>query len=147
LQEALKDDFKAQNLAKFDSAQNFISKWSAPRGRSGGILVGIKKETFEIHEHVVGDHYVRILLTDKTINFKWNSIVVYGAAQADKKVAFLTELSSVCHSSKFPLMVAGDFSIVRNSTEKNKAVGYSRWSFLFNAILCFFEVASIFIIP
>jgi hypothetical protein len=102
----LKDNFRTQDLAKFDSAHNFIWKWSTLRGRSGGILVGIRKETFYLHEYEAGDHYVRILLTDKTINFKWNLIVVYGAAQEHKKVAFLTEQSSVCHSSKFPLLVA-----------------------------------------
>jgi exonuclease III len=37
LQETLKDDFKAQDLAKFDSAKNFIWNWSAPRGRLGCI--------------------------------------------------------------------------------------------------------------
>lgn len=61
--------------------------------------------------------------------------MVYGAAQIEHKEEFLTELSQVCQDSSYPILVGGDFNIIRRETEKNKEDGYNRWSFLFNAII------------
>ena len=105
LQETLKSDFSAQDLANIDNKQLFLWHWSALKGRSGGILVGIRKSTFDVHEHQSSDHFVRILLTDKILKFRWNLVIVYGAAQNEGKVDFLTDWSHMCHDSKVPLLV------------------------------------------
>lgn len=36
-----------------------------------------------------------------------------------KKIKFLTELSRFCAAGSEPLLIGGDFNIVRNSSEKN----------------------------
>ena len=47
-------------------------------------------------------------------------MAVYGASQAKKKDEFLAELVTACSScSSVPLMVGGDFIIIRNPSEKN----------------------------
>jgi hypothetical protein len=46
------------------------------RGRSGGVLVGIREETFNIHENEAYDHFLKILVTHNKSNFKWNLIIV-----------------------------------------------------------------------
>lgn len=61
--------------------------------------------------------------------------MVYGDAQDHGKENFLPELSSVCHSFKFPALIGGDFNIIRRENEKNKPGGVNIWSFLFNAII------------
>jgi hypothetical protein len=60
---------------------------------------------------------------------------VYGAAQDDNKNRFLSELSSFCSRSKFPLLVGGDFNIPRKREEKNKPGGINKQSSLFNSII------------
>lgn len=51
------------------------------------------------------------------------------------KESFFTELSYVCQKQEYPLLVGGDFNIIRRASEKNKSGGCSRWSFLFNAVI------------
>jgi hypothetical protein len=51
------------------------------RGRSGGILLGVNKETYDLVEKPMGTYYVRFLVASKKDNFTWNLVVVYGDAQ------------------------------------------------------------------
>ena len=60
---------------------------------SGGILVGINGDNFDIINVEIGVYFIRILVFDKKENFDWNLVVVYGDAQISGKAAFLAELS------------------------------------------------------
>jgi hypothetical protein len=62
-------------------------------------------------------------------------VAVYGAAQDRHKPSFLTELVRVCENETLPLMVGGDFNIIRRQEEKNNDNFYARWPFIFNAII------------
>lgn len=46
-------------------------------------------------------------------------MAVYGAAQPEVKEKFLAELVQTCRKISLPLLVGGDFNIVRNPCEKN----------------------------
>jgi hypothetical protein len=61
-------------------------------------------------------------------------VAVYGAAQDRHKPSFLAELVRVCENETLPLMVGGDFNIIRRQEEKNNDNFYARWPFIFNAI-------------
>jgi hypothetical protein len=50
---------------------------------------------------------------------KWNLIIVYGAAQLDDKEDFLIELGSACSDQELPLLIGGDFNIIRFPSKKN----------------------------
>ena len=63
-----------------------------PRGRSGGMLVGINLGTFDVGEVEEGEYFVRFKIRNKEDGFQWNLISVYGAAQDEFKEAFLTKL-------------------------------------------------------
>jgi hypothetical protein len=62
-------------------------------------------------------------------------VVVYGPAQDDKKTMFLTELVSMCSREALPLLIGGDFNILRSPDEKNKDNYNERWPFLFNVVI------------
>ena len=62
-------------------------------------------------------------------------MVVYGDAQPERKARFLAELSRIFQNSVTPILIGGDFNIIRKASEKNKPGTPSHWSFLFNAIL------------
>jgi hypothetical protein len=54
-------------------------------GRSGGILLGIDLDTFDIGVIDEGAFYIKFHLCNKDINFKWALVTIYGPAQANLK--------------------------------------------------------------
>ena len=59
----------------------------------------------------------------------------FGAAQPAFRNKLLTEMVQACSKEKLPLLVGGDFNIIRNPGEKNNGRFDGRWPFLFNAII------------
>ena len=68
-------------------------------------------------------------------DFHWCLVAVYGAAHPKFKEQFLMELVQACRKVSLPLLVGGDFNIIRNPSEKNNDRYDDRWPFLFNAII------------
>jgi hypothetical protein len=93
-----------------------VWQWLPARGRSGGMLCGIKKENFEVLSFESGEFFIMATVVDKQENKKFSLAVVYGPAQEDTKDQFLTELSQLCVSCKFPFLIEGDFNILRFSS-------------------------------
>jgi hypothetical protein len=54
----------------------------------------------------------------KRDGFEWNFVSVYGAAQDAQKPDFLAELVRMCDNQDLPMMVGGDFNIIRKKEEK-----------------------------
>jgi hypothetical protein len=63
---------------------------------------------------------LQVNLWDKINKVKWNMLVVYGAAQDEFKIEFLSELSAFCSRSNEPLLIGGDFNILRYMEERNR---------------------------
>jgi hypothetical protein len=74
-----------------------------------------------------GDFMLQVNLWDKQNRTKWNLLVVYGAAQEANKGKFLTELSLFCSSNLEPILIGGDFNIIRYANERNKNMGVHRY--------------------
>lgn len=110
-------------------------EWLPAMGHSGGILVGINIDKLSMLAVSKGDFHVKIELQDMQTNFCWDLIAVYGAAQNAHKDRFLTELANIIQKQMKPLVMGGDFNIIRKESDKNKAGGYNRWSFIFNAVI------------
>lgn len=62
---------------------------------------------------------IQLNLWDKFMEVKWNLLVIYGATQEENKLSFLAELSSFCANNDEPLLIGGDFNIIRYSNETN----------------------------
>jgi exonuclease III len=58
LQETMKQDFTDKVLEELSGGLYFKWVWLAARGRSGGILMGVKVDTLELESHSVGDYTV-----------------------------------------------------------------------------------------
>jgi len=58
-------------------------------------------------------------------------------------VNFLTELSSFCSNNTDPVLIGGDFNIIRFSYERNRQCGVQRFSDLFNTLINFHELREI----
>jgi hypothetical protein len=79
-----------------------------------------------------GDYFLKFNLTNKSDGFHWALMAVYGAAQDKYKGAFLSELVRVCSDEMLPLVVGGNFNIIRYPSEKSNDRFNSRWPNLFN---------------
>ena len=54
--------------------------WTEPHGRSGGILLGVNADEFDVGSIEEGDFFVKFKLRNKRDNFKMVLVAVYGAA-------------------------------------------------------------------
>jgi hypothetical protein len=97
--------------------------------------VGINVDTFSVQDVVVGERCAKFYVTTRCDNFKWVIVAVYGAAQDEHKAEFLAELVRLCENETLPLLVGGDFNIMRRKEDKNNDNFNSRWPFIFNAII------------
>ena len=106
-----------------------------PHGCSGGILVGFNVNDIAVQNMVAGDFCVKLHLKNKLDAFMWTLVIVYGAAQDNFKLDFLAELVHICDKEELPMLVGGDFNIIRRQEEKNNDNFNARWPFIFNAII------------
>lgn len=67
-------------------------RWIAPRGRSGGLLLGINKDSLEVLDYKEGSYFQRFSLKSIDSGFKWDILNVYGPVQLELKTDFLKEL-------------------------------------------------------
>ena len=97
--------------------------------------MGIDLNVYDTGSIDEGDFYVKFLLRNKDDGFKWSLLCVYGPAQDNLKENFLAELVNMVSHVTNPILIGGDFNILRNSSEKNNDNFNSRWPFLFNAVI------------
>lgn len=127
-------------LRKFDADKNYLWMWNASKGKSGGILVGVLLERFDVGSCKQGEFMLNLNLWDKVLKIKWNLLVVYGAAQEENKLTFLTELSHFCATNNDPMIIGGDFNIIRYSKEKNSRDRVHKHTHVFNSLIHFYEL-------
>ena len=60
---------------------------------------------------------------------------MYGAAQDEHKSVFLRELVNLAKDNLYPMLIGGDFNILRYQEEKNNDCFDTHWPFLFNAVI------------
>jgi hypothetical protein len=89
--------------------------------------------------NVEGEFYIKCHLCNKIDNFKWILMAVYGPAQEEFKMTFLSVVVRFCPQNFLPTLIGGDFNIMRNSKEKTNDRYSDKWSFLFNAVIDNFD--------
>ena len=119
LSETGRRNFTSQFLATLSGGVDFDWHCLPPRGRSGGVLLGVKCETLEVQSVVLGEFAVKFRVRTKADGFDWALVAVYGAAQPELKQDFLADLVRVCGNKQLPILVGGDFNIIRRRDEKN----------------------------
>lgn len=78
---------------------------------------------------------------DKMLKKYWTLLAnVYGHVHDNDKDSFLAKLSSYCFKAKHPLLIGGDFNILRFSSDKNKNYVDNNFSNAFNLIINIYEL-------
>jgi exonuclease III len=119
LLETGRSNFSSSFLRHLSGGRDFRWFCLPPHGRSGGILVGFNEESFHVKNVDNGEFCIKFHLRSKLDGFEWCFVAVYGAAQELNKHPFLAELVRFCDNETLPIMVGGDFNIIRNPEEKN----------------------------
>lgn len=140
LQETMIDHFSKTGLHNLCGGRNFKWHKPPPRGKSGGILVGVSEDYLDVLESEHGDHYVRMLVYDKSIDLTWDLITIYEDAQPKRKADFLAKLSRVYKNHTMPCVVGCDFNIIRKSSEKNKPNAPRHWRFSLMPLLSILDL-------
>ena len=83
------------------------------------MLIGINSATLQIKDVEAGDFCVKLSIRSKGDGFEWVLVSVYGAAQDDRRPAFLAELARICEKEPLPMLVGGDFNVIRKPEEKS----------------------------
>jgi hypothetical protein len=135
LLETGRDNFTPQFLNTISGGVDFDWYCLPPRGRSGGILLGVKCETLEVLNVVHGEFAVKFRVRSKIDGFRWALVAVYGTAQPELKPEFLADLVRICGDERLPILVGGDFNIIRRQDENNNDNFDGSWSFMFNMII------------
>jgi exonuclease III len=135
-----KQDMSKTNLNRLSGGADFVWHCLPPKGRAGGILLGVNETVLDISMIVEGEFYIKFHLCNKLDKFKWILMAVYGPAQDNFKSAFLSELVRACKQNQLPTIIGGDFNIMRQSKEKNNDRFNDHWPFLFNAVIDSFDL-------
>ena len=105
LLETGRDNFSPQFLSSLSGGVDFDWNFLPPRGRPGGILLGVKCESLEVRSVVMREFAVKFRVRSKADGFNWALVAVYGAAQPKLKPEFLADLFRICGSEQLPILV------------------------------------------
>jgi hypothetical protein len=107
LQETIKASFTPAELLSLDPHGRFAWKSTPAQGRSGGMLLGVNEDAFEVLEWHGGAFFIRADVLQLDTSSRWSIFVVYGPADHRRSADFLEELSAAVNACPFPLVVGG----------------------------------------
>ncbi|KAE8793755.1 hypothetical protein D1007_31590 [Hordeum vulgare] len=118
LQEMIRQDFSMLELKSL-SRHQFTWQWLPTTGHSGGILLGVREDAFWVEDMDRGEFFMSMAITDRQAHLSWEVIIVYGPADHGRSVEFLAELRNKVERCTTPVVVAGDFNLIRWASDKS----------------------------
>jgi hypothetical protein len=112
-------DFSQRLLNRLAGGVDFEWTSQPPRGRLGAILLGVRMDTMEVIAHSGGDYHIKLHIHNKADNLLWSLVAVYGPAQEEYKAALLHELLNLAKDNPYPILIGGDFNLLRFRHEKS----------------------------
>jgi hypothetical protein len=99
------------------------------------MLVGVRSDTIDVLASSDGEYHIKLTIQNKADDFIWSLVAVYGAAQDTFKADFLRELVNLAKDNQYPMIIGGDFNLLRFQHKKSKSHFDNHWPFLFNAVI------------
>jgi hypothetical protein len=84
------------------------------------MLVGVRSDTIDILASSDREYHIKLTIQNKADDFIWSLVAVYGAAQDAFKADFLRELVNLAKDSQYPMIIGGDFNLLRFQHKKSK---------------------------
>lgn len=70
IQETIRQGFSDRDLKEMAGSNSYAWHWSPSRGHSGGLIFGVKEDSFEIENVHKADFFIGILIRDRQTNFR-----------------------------------------------------------------------------
>ena len=121
LQETIKAEFSTAELRSLACGGQFVWNWLPVNGHSGGLLLGFNEDCFEVGSWRLGTFLICIELYHRRTKSKWCFVSVYGPADHSRSDDFLGELVQFVSNAPFPVIVGGDFNLIRSARDKNNS--------------------------
>ena len=121
MQETIKQSFTDLELRGIDGNERFIWSWLAASGHSGGCLLGVRDSTLEVGSLDQGVFFLSAAILHKASRFIFEFIGVYGPADHARSPAFLEELERKVQAARYPVLISGDFNLIRGQRDKNNS--------------------------
>src|SRR4051812_34588840 len=113
-------DFPVSVLDRLSGGMDFTWHSIPPLDRSDGILLGVLLDSMEVLAYTGGEFHIKFHIRNKDDSFIWSLVVVYGAAQEERKATFPRELVNLANNDPHPILIVGDFNLLRFPHEKAK---------------------------
>jgi hypothetical protein len=130
LMETGRSSFSDSTLRNFCGGADFLWHLIPPRGRSGGMMLGVNLGVYDIGAIDEGDFYCKFRLRNKKDGFIWALFAVYGPAQDDLKNNFLAEVAGVCGAETHSFIIGG--TLILCEERKTKVMKTSA----FDGLIC-----------
>jgi hypothetical protein len=127
-----KEMFTDTYLNGLSGSKQFCWNWLPSKGAAGGILLGVNIDMFEVGDWVIKNFSISCELVNKKDGFKSRICIVYGASSDDKREEFIDELHRLIDEIKVPVIIGGDFNLVRYKKDKSNGCVYFKWCDKFN---------------
>jgi hypothetical protein len=92
----------------------------------------MRQGDLDVEDMDEGIFFSSVKIRNRSDNFYWEVINVYGPVKHELKDQFLHELYKKIQDSDVPLMVGGDFNMIIYAHEKNTGSNYTLWMDMFN---------------
>jgi exonuclease III len=102
VQETIKQDFSSRELEVLNQGGDFSWDWIPAIGHSGGILMGVKIERYEVEGWETRSYYAGVVIRDRLLDVRCEVITVYGPSDHDWSMSFLEELDAKCQRMLLP---------------------------------------------
>jgi hypothetical protein len=118
-QETIREEFSQKELQALTGASNFRWAWKGAKGHSGGMLMGVNEDRSEVEEIDMVEYFMSMVLRNRLTNLRWELITVYGPAQHSQSTDFIVELFRKCMRVSLPVVLGGNFNLIRFASDKN----------------------------
>lgn len=122
LQETIKTEFTFRDLLAFDPLQRFDWNWVPSTGHSGGLLLGCNRDVCDVLAWESGVFFIAATIRHRVTALSWVIICVYGPADHSRSGDFLGEILALVgakRAANTPLVIGGDFNLIRSGVDKN----------------------------
>lgn len=107
MQETIKLDFLDKELKEMSGTSIFNWFWIPAKGHSGGLLLGVKDDSYEVEDVNKAEFFLGVLVRHRQSNFRFWILNIYGLAQHEKSESFIQEVSAFCENEVLPILLGG----------------------------------------